>query len=254
MTFNPHSYEHIYGFELFDTVHNFFPEILYDDTLFSNDLENWVRYRMGMLFPAMYPRQQNLYRIYRSNSTREEYNNWRGGNIGNPIIHSFPSPPNMSPSSVPFSRFRTPPTQSRILRQPPIRTTSSPESHPRVQRLNRVVRTSPENILISILSTSIGMHENDEDVLPSRWNQYMDDVEVHPTPEQVSAASDIREHSIVQPETVCAICQDHESQISRENWRLLHCNHTFHISCIDSWFQRNVHCPVCRKDIREFSE
>jgi hypothetical protein len=28
------------------------------------------------------------------------------------------------------------------------------------------------------------------------------------------------------------------------------CHHTFHKSCIDTWFQENVHCPVCRHDIR----
>jgi hypothetical protein len=33
--------------------------------------------------------------------------------------------------------------------------------------------------------------------------------------------------------------------------RLNRCGHTFHTTCIDTWFQRNVHCPVCRHDIRE---
>ena len=32
---------------------------------------------------------------------------------------------------------------------------------------------------------------------------------------------------------------------------LTHCGHRFHVLCIDNWFQRNVHCPLCRHDIRD---
>ena len=47
----------------------------------------------------------------------------------------------------------------------------------------------------------------------------------------------------------CAICQD-VIEINQSVRRLTHCNHYFHEICIDTWFQRNVHCPTCRHDIR----
>lgn len=242
MAFNPNTYEHVYGFELFDTVHNFFPEIMYDDSLFTDELDNWLRYRMSVFFPAMYSRQQNLYRIYRSNPIRSDFNNWRLGNISNQVFHTFPSQP--TPSL--FSRQR--PTTSRPVREPPIRSTE-----PRIQRFNRVIRTSPENIMVSILSSNIVPEQDDEPFVPRIWERFAEDVEVSPSAEQVSAASNIVGHRTIPAETVCAVCQDHDSQIEHENWRVLHCSHSFHASCVDNWFQHNVHCPVCRKDIREFS-
>ena len=46
-------------------------------------------------------------------------------------------------------------------------------------------------------------------------------------------------------EDQCAICQDHmnEGQSLRT---ILHCNHVFHQSCIDVWFQTHATCPTCR--------
>jgi hypothetical protein len=115
-----------------------------------------------------------------------------------------------------------------------------------------VVRTSPENIVVSILSSANLFPDIEES---SRlWTRFGEDVEVAPTTEQIAAASELKSHSEMPFEAVCAICQDHESQTAQEHWRQLHCHHAFHLSCIDNWFQRNVHCPVCRKDIREFSE
>jgi len=35
--------------------------------------------------------------------------------------------------------------------------------------------------------------------------------------------------------------------------RILHCGHTFRQTSIENWFQRNVRCPVCRYDIREYT-
>lgn len=86
-------------------------------------------------------------------------------------------------------------------------------------------------------------------------------VPVVPTREQLYAASIV---SSIEPpaDITCAICQDHEPptdaglQSGRSNgeWRILrHSSHRFHRSCIDQWFQQNVHCPVCRHDIRDLT-
>ena len=49
-------------------------------------------------------------------------------------------------------------------------------------------------------------------------------------------------------ETMCPICRipfDNNSIIRK----IKHCNHYFHINCIDNWFKENKTCPVCRHDL-----
>ena len=77
--------------------------------------------------------------------------------------------------------------------------------------------------------------------LPEGWNE---PVVVRPTAAQISAATqpiDIRN-------CACSICQD---DIDGNGTRISHCGHTFHTTCIAEWFTRSVHCPNCRRDVRE---
>jgi len=78
-----------------------------------------------------------------------------------------------------------------------------------------------------------------------------DSVPVRPTREQIDAASAIE--IVDSEEDMCAICQD-RMQAGSEARALNACDHRFHVGCIDTWFQRDVHCPVCRHDIREEAE
>lgn len=50
--------------------------------------------------------------------------------------------------------------------------------------------------------------------------------------------------------TTCTICQEpiNNNDIVR---KITSCQHTFHIGCIDRWFEEHINCPVCRLDIRE---
>jgi hypothetical protein len=260
MTFNPSNFEHVYGFEVLDTIHNLFPEIMYDEELFASELETYLRYRMSRHFPAMFSRQQNLYRLYNSARIREEVTNWRLGNIIVPSetrhIH-HPSPVRFVRQRSPYGRTAT--QTSNWTRETPqttapstTQTTTAPASQePRVVRHNRTVRTAAEpNILVSMLTTEL------MDILPNirtRWGEQEQfvDINVAPTQQQIDAFSEIKEHNAIPPETVCAVCQDHETQSPNNAWRILRCQHSFHKSCVDTWFQRNVHCPVCRIDIRD---
>lgn len=72
----------------------------------------------------------------------------------------------------------------------------------------------------------------------------MENVRVAPTQAQL-------DNALVNIETSdnnCAICQD---AITAAGARLRHCGHSFHRSCLTSWFTVSVRCPVCRHDIRE---
>lgn len=74
---------------------------------------------------------------------------------------------------------------------------------------------------------------------------FMDAVMVTPTQEQVAREIEDYIHPSIQQ---CAICQD---DISSDGARLRVCQHSFHRSCIRTWFGASVRCPVCRRDIRE---
>jgi hypothetical protein len=80
-------------------------------------------------------------------------------------------------------------------------------------------------------------------------NTFMEPVIVRPTAEQISAMTTL---TTAVADGTCAICQDEFSGAS-ERRSLNFCHHTFHRGCIDTWFQTNVHCPVCRHDIRDTS-
>lgn len=81
----------------------------------------------------------------------------------------------------------------------------------------------------------------------------LQDVIVRPTNVQIILATEniIYDTSLSQ----------HRCPISLENFeegtdicRIKHCGHVFKRSSLMNWFQRNVRCPVCRYDIREYIE
>jgi hypothetical protein len=78
----------------------------------------------------------------------------------------------------------------------------------------------------------------------------MTDVIVAPTTQQITNATSLRAATSDDESELCSICQDTftDGQALR---KVNHCHHEFHKNCIDTWFQRNVHCPVCRFDIRD---
>lgn len=112
--------------------------------------------------------------------------------------------------------------------------------------LNSLTNTNtidlPQRLLMSTLFN----------LIPDNTNanaNFMEPVIVRPTQQQIQAnttSSTLSEAS----SDICAICQDTYS--AGANQRTINaCHHKFHSQCIDTWFQRNVHCPVCRHDIRE---
>jgi hypothetical protein len=77
---------------------------------------------------------------------------------------------------------------------------------------------------------------------------FWDPVPTGPSAQEIAAAST----TYAAPTTLdtrCIVCQDTISEGSQVR-KLSHCNHFFHQTCIDTWFQRDPHCPVCRHDIR----
>ena len=79
---------------------------------------------------------------------------------------------------------------------------------------------------------------------------FMDPVNVAASADQIERSTILRAATAQDETSRCSICQDTytDGQAIRS---LNHCNHEYHRGCIDVWFQGNVHCPICRWDIRE---
>ena len=66
-------YQYIYGYSLFNDLHNFLPELLYDAEMFPSRTFDFVRYRMSYLFPQDFSYQQHSYRLYAAATRRSAY-------------------------------------------------------------------------------------------------------------------------------------------------------------------------------------
>jgi len=229
------SYNQVYEYELLDDVHNLFPEFLYDNVIFPSDANvmiGWIRYRMANLFPQTYRNQRGLYMQQRAAAQRESFDDWMFL-INRPVM--------------------TPPRQIRMRDYGPSPATTWP---PAIAALltspttgwGGSAYTTPQRMPNQFIGSAN---------LGALLGTFFDAIPVNATPGEIAAASTIMAHTEVTQETICAVCQDHEPASPRAaaapvSWRKLNrCGHLFHISCVDNWFARNAHCPVCRADIRE---
>ena len=105
---------------------------------------------------------------------------------------------------------------------------------------NVPVNTAADNIL-NLFTTMLNS--------PTLNPGFMNAVIVRPSAETIRANTTLSTTSDADTNAVCAICQD-GYDVGVERRSLNACHHAFHKSCIDVWFQENVHCPVCRHDIR----
>ena len=88
-----------------------------------------------------------------------------------------------------------------------------------------------------------------------RRGNTLQDVIVRPTQEQIITATEIIafDENISNNNTNCPITLEpfiHGERICK----IKHCSHLFKRSALNDWFRRNVRCPVCRYDIRDYVE
>jgi len=262
------SLENPYNFGILDDIHNLFPEILYDPQLFpgeSNRMVNWIRYRLTQLFPQTFRRCRIIYETRILESVRADFDDWQFlTNVRQlrapvqlqmpPLINrnEFLQNPLQSPLQSPVQTPVQTPLQNPL--QSPLQTPS--RSNSTVNRnlfgslglgTSPVVRTWGSEETLGLLTLALSTPT--ENWLAS----FFDNVPIRPTGEEIEAASEILQESDIQQDVICTICQEHsQSPISTPViWRRLRdCQHVFHRGCIDRWFSRNSHCPVCRADIR----
>jgi len=226
MALNRRNYEHLYGSALFDELHNFFPELMYDEQIFPTEPFLWMRHRLHTLFPDIFTRQRTMYNIYHAEPRRAAYETWR--------FSSFPS------VGVPTASRLSSPIRSRtvlidpVVRIPPVRTPTTRTLNATVSNLLNTVWNEDTNGDSQLLRMLFGAAP-------------MTDVPVVASSDVIASHSELVERNAVPADINCAVCQERNSDA---NWRKLNCSHYFHRTCIDPWFERNVHCPVCRHDIR----
>lgn len=230
-------YEELYGVKLLDDLHNYFPSLLYDTARFQS-----VQDILG----------------YITQNTRNRFDLFSFGQR-NYMQTNLPSQPVTTPS--PRMRQRTDVSGEEI----PFHLPRPANTYADVARGYRGSGAG------NSLTASVELFADDTDMLGSMGlinlvnllngldigrpaqglargrPPSMEDVVVSATAEQIEAAST---RELPEADQICSICQDAigSTEMGRN---LTHCGHTFHIRCIDTWFSRNVHCPICRHDIRE---
>jgi hypothetical protein len=214
------NYETLYGVGLLDDLHNYFPALLYDSTRFNSVpsvllyVQNQTRNRFDLF---SYGSREYLSRYTPSPQARVQRN-----------------------SVVVVDESHTATAQPRVL-QTIVRTTFEDEEEEEEEGVPGSTQQALTRALLSLLQISGRPATN--------MDQFLQPVSIRPTDEQIAANTTIG-RLISDTEHSCAICQDSitEEQDAR---KLNACGHWFHRGCIDTWLSGNVHCPVCRHDIRE---
>ncbi len=208
-------YERHYGVQLLDDIHNYFPALLYDSHRFRT-VQDVLQYVIS--------NTQNRFNLFQRGQR-----NYSQTPRSTPLV----TPDEVVTETIDItplftSRFARPATN--IIRP----TTTATASH----IFNYPLSTSDmyEELFSSLRS------------LASRAN--LDPVIVHPSTLQIEAATQLSMADGEEEGELCSICQDRytDGQAIR---KITHCSHAFHKTCIDEWFERNVHCPICRYDIRD---
>ena len=277
MTFSE-QYETQYGFGILDELHNFMPEILYDELMFPNEMLAYFRHRISTLFPQ-YIRQKSLYTMYGYQQRHTSFNEWRRSRMNQaptPTSTTTPMPDIFSTLNsvlgagtnihvdIPGAPV-TPPAQingRRVrLEVPPARNADAVVgSPPQIVRrhhadvgfnANLLMPENPE-ALLNLLTTGIFANTFDVPIVLRDARHVYEDVEVTATAAEIEAGSTLVNQDTIAEDFNCAICQEHTHADSNSShqWRKLHCTHAFHKECIDSWLLHSVNCPACRADIR----
>lgn len=116
--------------------------------------------------------------------------------------------------------------------------------------LNEQVRNAYSNLFSNPETIEVTFEHRDINRRPI--NQ-MEDVQVHPSLRTLRESSSIHIYrDLDTTHETCSICRENfeENSIVRR----LGCEHIFHIGCIDTWFETNIRCPLCRLDLRDNEE
>lgn len=105
-------------------------------------------------------------------------------------------------------------------------------------------------------TTSLFQMDAIQDIITGQLNN-LQDVPVYPSQQQIDAAVSIYIYSNQDeennPNQRCPITME-RFEVGDELYKIQYCNHIFKKNALTEWFNNNVRCPVCRYDIRDYSE
>lgn len=222
----PFHYDRHYGVGLLDDLHNYFPALLYEQTAFItvSDVLRYISQETSNRF--------NLFTTANNNYS----------NTMNPRSNQQP----IQFSGTPLRR----PQQPRNV-QP---------STPRRRHRQNTNSVEPQQYLYSYLDMNTAGNEPILNIANSVLQAFLNthptelqSVVVRPTAQQIQDNTTIAVGNIASntDPIQCSICLQ-ELGATQEGRKINHCGHWFHSQCIDTWFQTNVRCPVCRHDVREY--
>lgn len=269
------NYETLYGVHLLDDLHNYFPALLYDSSEFGSvqDVLAYIQSQTRNRFDLF------SYGLREYLSTHPQPAPVEPNSYRRVVRTSYASVPASMP--VPLST---------LLRHPPAPLQGSGASSAPLQNATtvNVPQTNVPSIQVELntLMHHADDEEEEEETLPindalsrtllsllqipntgitrsydidsfaailngrqRNMDQFLQPVVVRPTVDQIAANTTLG-NLVSDTEHACAICQD-TLQSEQEGRKLNACGHWFHKNCIDTWLSGNVHCPVCRHDIRE---
>lgn len=224
------TYHEIYGVQLLDDIHNYLPALLYDTDRFHTigDVLQYLGARAYHYNDTVYTRHLEETRRQRQ---REELRRNRGRAMA-------------YPSQEPL--FSTGGIMNSFLSRPPLYHTPVGTHFSIVDTLMQFAGSRQRRNHSTTTTTAAN---------PTVPLNFFDPVPIVPTQAQIEAGTHL---SIVgvdiqlgpgPNDNLCSICQ--ENYTTEDVLRVInHCSHIYHRGCIDRWFQSNVHCPLCRHDIR----
>ena len=205
-------YQEQYGNHTLDTIHSFFPALLYDTDAFQTvpQVFSYVNRQMDRHFNLFFSARTAYHsQVYPQARALSSSLTALGGSLA-PSLNSMGLP----------NLFQIP------------------------LNYNQSQAVYPSHSGIADLLAMLGQVQT-----PAQAS--MDPVIVRPSAAQISANTMI-EINAAEGE-MCAICQD-VVPVGGQVRTITICDHSFHVGCIDTWFQSNVRCPVCRHDIRDTEE
>ncbi len=246
-TYFPGSPQSYYGIQLLDDLHTYFPDVLYNPRRFQtvHSLLTYIQEQTRNQFD-LFGRAQNQH--LQANPTLQPRRVVTVPQGADPMFDPISTLLGAAAAAV-APPVAQPPVQHQI----PVTVRVRPNEHDRngIQRLFRMQQpldnnTQTVDFLSRILNLGTTMGFDEVNINAN----FMEPVPVVPSQEQIESATTLRGATNADETAACSICQD--TFASGQAIRRIHqCNHEFHRGCIDTWFQTNVHCPMCRCDIRE---
>lgn len=234
------NYTTMYGITLLDELHNFFPALLYDTNRFLN-VQDVLHYIREVALSRTNPFQRGL-DAYTGFQARTALQSPQGRTSG----QRQATRPQFVTETYEF-------TMPPPLFQEAQGLYSTQEANP----ISMLLPTTTNATTTAASAATASLPSRTESLLTAllglnALGSALEPVIVRPTAAQLQAGTTLRQATSEDESESCSICQDSYTE-GHAIRTIRHCSHAFHKTCVDNWFQRNVHCPICRHDVRQSS-